>query len=64
MYYQFGNITIHFSVFQSRFYVAHWDGGNVVTDKWSQFIELVTQQTGIDRVEFQNAAKEFFGEQQ
>ncbi|WP_432372302.1 hypothetical protein ACRPHP_16535 [Pantoea allii] len=60
MYYTFGDITIHFSVFQGGFYVAHWNGGNVVTDKREQFIELIRQQTNIDEIELAKAVDEFF----
>lgn len=61
MYYTFGDLTIHFSVFQENFYVAHWNGGNVVTDKREQFIQLIHQQTNIDANELKKAINEIFG---
>ncbi len=43
MYYTLGDTTLHFYRYQCRFYVAHWDGGNVMSDKFKQFIELITE---------------------
>ncbi|EGT4508942.1 hypothetical protein ABUP50_001705 [Cronobacter malonaticus] len=62
MYYTFGDLTIHFSVFQGSFFVAHWNGGNVVTDKRDQFIQLIHQQTNIDKIELNRAVNDFFGQ--
>ncbi|MGX2010796.1 hypothetical protein ACWIVX_13190, partial [Enterobacter asburiae] len=45
MYYTLGDTTLHFYRYQCRFYVAHWDGGNVMSDKFKQFIELITEKT-------------------
>ncbi|KFC13189.1 hypothetical protein GTGU_00099 [Trabulsiella guamensis ATCC 49490] len=60
MYYTFGNTTIHFYRYQSTMYVAHWDGGNVSSENFRQFIEQITQKTGIDAKEIDVAARDYF----
>ena len=32
MYYTLGDTTLHFYRYQCKFYVAHWDGGNVMDE--------------------------------
>ncbi|WP_159869513.1 MULTISPECIES: hypothetical protein [unclassified Raoultella] len=60
MYYTLGDTTLHFYRYQCRFYVAHWDGGNVMTDKFRQFIELITEKTGVDAKNVEAVARDYF----
>ncbi len=32
MYYTLGDTTLHFYRYQCKFYVAHWEGGNVMSE--------------------------------
>ena len=48
MYYTLGDTTLHFYRYQCKFYVAHWDGGNVMDEKFKPFIEQITEKTGLD----------------
>ena len=60
MYYTLGDTTLHFYRYQCRFYVAHLDGGNVMSDKFKQFIELITEKTGIDSKRVEAVARDYF----
>jgi hypothetical protein len=53
-------IPLHFYRYQCRFYVAHWDGGNVMSDNFRQFIELITEKTGIDAKRVEAVARDYF----
>lgn len=46
MYYTLGDTTLHFYRYQCKFYVAHWEGGNVMSEKFKSFIEQITEKTG------------------
>ncbi len=48
MYYTLGDTTLHFYRYQCKFYVAHWEGGNVMSEKFKSFIEQITEKTGLD----------------
>lgn len=48
MYYTLGDTTLHFYRYQCKFYVAHWEGGNVMSEKFKSFIEQITENTGLD----------------
>ncbi|WP_226620681.1 hypothetical protein, partial [Klebsiella quasipneumoniae] len=48
MYYTLGDTTLHFYRYQCKFYVAHWEGGNVMDEKFKPFIEQITEKTGLD----------------
>lgn len=61
MYYTFGDITIHFSLFQGNIYIASWDGDNSASDKRGQFIDLIHQKTGIDKAELVKAVDDYYG---
>lgn len=37
MYYTLGDTTLHFYRYQCKFYVAHWEGGNVMSEKFKSF---------------------------
>lgn len=63
MYQMFGNVTIHFSQYQERFFVASWQGGNVVHDQWDRFLEEIITKTGVDAIELNKAATDYFGPQ-
>lgn len=43
MYYTLGDTTLHFYRYQCKFYVAHWEGGNVMDEKFKPFIEQITE---------------------
>lgn len=43
MYYTLGDTTLHFYRYQCKFYVAHWEGGNVMSEKFKSFIEQITE---------------------
>lgn len=45
MYYTLGDTTLHFYRYQCKFYVAHWEGGNVMSEKFKSFIEQITEKT-------------------
>lgn len=63
MYHVFDNVTIHFYKYQDQFFVANWKGGNVIHDKWDRFLEEIITQTGVDAIELNKAATEYFGPQ-
>ncbi len=60
MYDTSGDTPLHFYRYQCRFYVAHWDGGNVMSDNFRQFIELITEKTGIDAKRVEAVARDYF----
>ncbi|HHG8773195.1 TPA: hypothetical protein ACPYU1_002568 [Raoultella planticola] len=60
MYYTSGETTLHFYRYQCRFYVAHWDGGNVMTEKFKPFIELISEKTGLDAKRVETVARDYF----
>ena len=60
MYYTLGDKTLHFYRYQCRFYVAHWDGGHVMTEKFKPFVASITEKTGIDAKNVEAAARDYF----
>ena len=60
MYYTLGDKTLHFYRYQCRFYVAHWDGGPVMTEKFKPFIASITEKTGIEAKNVEAAARDYF----
>lgn len=56
MYYTLGDTTLHFYRYQCKFYVAHWEGGNVMDEKFKPFIEQITEKTGLDAKRVETAA--------
>lgn len=59
MYYTLGDTTLHFYRYQCKFYVAHWDGGNVMDEKFKPFIEQITEKTGLDAKRVETAARDY-----
>lgn len=43
MYYTLGEKTLHFYRYQCRYYVAHWDGGHVMTEQFKPFIAGISE---------------------
>ena len=60
MYYTLGDTTLHFYRYQCKFYVAHWEGGNVMSEKFKSFIEQITEKTGLDAKRVETAARDYF----
>ncbi len=52
--------TLHFYRYQCKFYVAHWEGGNVMSEKFKSFIEQITEKTGLDAKRVETAARDYF----
>ncbi|MDU0057134.1 hypothetical protein RUW81_17995 [Klebsiella pneumoniae] len=48
------------SRYQCKFYVAHWEGGNVMSEKFKSFIEQITEKTGLDAKRVETAARDYF----
>ena len=48
MYYTLGEKTLHFYRYQCRYYVAHWDGGHVMTEQFKPFIAGISEKTGLE----------------
>ncbi|WP_209732087.1 hypothetical protein [Cronobacter sakazakii] len=61
MRYIVGNLAIDFSRHENS-YVAIWDAGNCVAEKWEVFIAEIVRRTGVNRDELIMQAKDFFGE--
>ncbi len=55
-----GDTTLHFYRYQCKFYVAHWEGGNVMSEKFKSFIEQITEKTGLDAKRVETAARDYF----
>ncbi|AXZ13566.1 TPA: hypothetical protein ME969_001244 [Klebsiella pneumoniae] len=60
MYYTLGDTTLHFYRYQCKFYVAHWEGGNVMSETFKSFIEQITEKTGLDAKRVETAARDYF----
>ena len=60
MYYTLGDKTLHFYRYQCRFYVAHWDGGHVMTEKFKPFFASMPVFSVIEAKNVEAAARDYF----
>lgn len=60
MYYTLGEKTLHFYRYQCRYYVAHWDGGHVMTEQFKPFIAGISEKTGTEAKRVEAVARDYF----
>lgn len=60
MYYTLGEKTLHFYRYQCRYYVAHWDGGHVMTEQFKPFIAGISEKTGLEAKRVEAVARDYF----